>query len=128
MTTDVREAARERSSEARGPEEEIRDVPRTDCCIAGCGPAGAMLGLLLARQGIDVLVLEKHGDFIRDFRGDTIHPSRMEIMDELDLAEGLLRVKHTKVPELRLQAPEWSVTLAEFRQLKTVRRLEQSET
>ena len=119
MTTDVREAAGECSSEARGPKEEIHDVSCTDCCIVGCGPAGAMLGLLLARQGIDVLVLEKHGDFIRDFRGDTIHPSTMEIMDELDLAEGLLRVKHTKVPDLRIQTPEWSATATDFRQLKT---------
>lgn len=52
----------------------------TQCCIAGCGPAGAMLGFLLARRGIDVVVLEKHGDFLRDFRGDTIHPSTLAVM------------------------------------------------
>ena len=57
------------------------------CCIAGCGPAGAMLGLLLARAGVDVVVLEKHADFLRDFRGDTIHPSTLEMLDELGLAE-----------------------------------------
>ena len=57
----------------------------TACCIAGGGPAGMMLGFLLARAGVDVLVLEKHGDFLRDFRGDTIHPSTMEVMHELEL-------------------------------------------
>ena len=55
----------------------------TRCCIAGGGPAGMMLGLLLARMGVDVYVLEKHADFLRDFRGDTIHPSTLEIMHEL---------------------------------------------
>ena len=56
---------------------------RVTCCIAGCGPAGAVLGLLLARSGVDVLVLEKHGDFLRDFRGDTLHPSTLQLFDEL---------------------------------------------
>jgi 2-polyprenyl-6-methoxyphenol hydroxylase-like FAD-dependent oxidoreductase len=78
-----------------------------------------MLGLLLARKGVDVLVLEKHGDFLRDFRGDTIHPSTMEIMDELGLAEKLLRVKHTKAPRLRFRTPRGTVTVADFRRLKT---------
>jgi 2-polyprenyl-6-methoxyphenol hydroxylase-like FAD-dependent oxidoreductase len=95
------------------------DVRRVTCCVAGCGPAGAMLGLLLARKGIDVFVLEKHGDFLRDFRGDTIHPSTMEIMDELGLANGLLRLPHTKAPELRFRTPQGSVTFADFRRLKT---------
>src|SRR4030095_7821001 len=67
---------------------------RVTCCIAGCGPAGAVLGLLLARSGVDVLVLEKHGDFLRDFRGDTLHPSTLRLFDELGLAERLLRVPH----------------------------------
>ncbi|HSQ92257.1 MAG TPA: FAD-dependent monooxygenase, partial [Nitrospiraceae bacterium] len=57
------------------------------CCIAGGGPAGMMLGLLLARAGVDVVVLEKHADFLRDFRGDTIHPSTLEVMHELGLLE-----------------------------------------
>ncbi len=59
----------------------------TTCCIVGCGPAGAVLGLLLARAGVDVVVLEKHADFLRDFRGDTIHPSTATLMDELGLGE-----------------------------------------
>jgi 2-polyprenyl-6-methoxyphenol hydroxylase-like FAD-dependent oxidoreductase len=69
----------------------------TTCAIAGCGPAGAMLGYLLARAGIDVVVLEKHGDFLRDFRGDTIHPSILEILDELGLAEPFLALPHSEV-------------------------------
>jgi 2-polyprenyl-6-methoxyphenol hydroxylase-like FAD-dependent oxidoreductase len=64
-----------------------------DCCIAGRGPAGAMLGLLLARAGLDVVVLEKHADFLRDFRGDTIHPSTLEILDDLGLADRFLSVR-----------------------------------
>ncbi len=60
----------------------------TTVCIAGCGPAGAMLGLLLARAGIDVVVLEKHADFLRDFRGDTVHASTLQVLAELDLLDG----------------------------------------
>ena len=67
------------------------------CCIAGGGPAGMMLGLLLARAGVDVVVLEKHADFLRDFRGDTIHPSTLEVMHELGLLERLLTLPHQKV-------------------------------
>jgi 2-polyprenyl-6-methoxyphenol hydroxylase-like FAD-dependent oxidoreductase len=70
------------------------------CCIAGCGPAGAMLGLLLARAGVEVLVLEKHADFLRDFRGDTLHPSSLSLVDELGLAEDLLRLPHQQAPVL----------------------------
>jgi 2-polyprenyl-6-methoxyphenol hydroxylase-like FAD-dependent oxidoreductase len=69
----------------------------TTCAIAGCGPAGAVLGYLLARAGIDVVVLEKHGDFLRDFRGDTIHPSILEILDQLGLVDEFLILPHTKV-------------------------------
>jgi len=78
-----------------------------------------MLGLLLARRGVDVLVLEKHGDFLRDFRGDTIHPSTMEIMDELGLADRLLSLPHTKTSRLRFRTPRGTATLAYFRHLKT---------
>ena len=95
------------------------DVQHTSCCIVGGGPAGAMLGLLLARKGVDVVVLEKHGDFLRDFRGDTIHPSTMEIMDQLGLAEKLLRLEHTKAPRLRFRTPRGIVTVADFRRLRT---------
>ena len=61
----------------------------TQCCIAGGGPAGMMLGFLLARAGVRVVVLEKHGDFFRDFRGDTVHPSTLELMAELGLLDAL---------------------------------------
>ena len=76
---------------------------RTSCCVAGCGPAGALLGYLLARAGVPVVVLEKHGDFLRDFRGDTIHPSTLEILDELGLADRFLSLPHTKVSKLSIQ-------------------------
>lgn len=95
------------------------EVSETTCCIVGGGPAGAMLGLLLARKGVDVLVLEKHGDFLRDFRGDTIHPSTMEIMSDLGLAVRLLSLKHTKVSRLRFRTPQGTATLADFSHLKT---------
>ncbi|HKC76235.1 MAG TPA: FAD-dependent monooxygenase, partial [Chloroflexota bacterium] len=96
-----------------------QDMHQVHCCIAGGGPAGVMLGLLLARHGLDVLVLEKHHDFLRDFRGDTLHPSTLEIMAELGLADQLVRRPHTKVPVLRLQIPQGVITLADFRRLKT---------
>jgi 2-polyprenyl-6-methoxyphenol hydroxylase-like FAD-dependent oxidoreductase len=104
---------------AREPSGQKHDVRHTTCVIAGGGPAGAMLGLLLARRGVDVLVLEKHADFLRDFRGDTIHPSTMEIMDELGLADPLLNLPHTKTSRLRFRTPRGSATLADFGHLKT---------
>src|SRR3954469_7291151 len=75
----------------------------TQCVIAGCGPAGAVLGFLLARAGVDVVVLEKHGDFLRDFRGDTIHPSTLEILDELGLADRFLELPHSQISNVRLR-------------------------
>jgi len=89
------------------------------CCIAGGGPAGMMLGLLLARRGIDVVVLEKHADFLRDFRGDTIHPSTLEIMRELGLIEAFLRLPHIRVQTLVGEIGPRSVTIADFRRLPT---------
>src|SRR2546428_10762563 len=73
------------------------------CCIAGCGPAGALAGYLLARAGVSVAVLEKHNDFLRDFRGDTIHPSTLEILDELGLADRFLALPHSKVSKLSIR-------------------------
>jgi 2-polyprenyl-6-methoxyphenol hydroxylase-like FAD-dependent oxidoreductase len=75
----------------------------TTCCIVGGGPAGMMLGWLLARAGIDVVVLEKHADFFRDFRGDTIHPSTLELLAELGVLHEFLAVRHTRVESLELQ-------------------------
>jgi 2-polyprenyl-6-methoxyphenol hydroxylase-like FAD-dependent oxidoreductase len=89
------------------------------CCIAGGGPAGMMLGLLLARAGVEVLVLEKHADFLRDFRGDTIHPSTLEVMHELGLQDGLLALPHQEVRELPLVTGNETVTIADFSRLPT---------
>ena len=72
----------------------------TKCCIAGGGPAGMMLGFLLARAGVNVVVLEKHPDFFRDFRGDTIHPSTLELMAELGLLDEFLKLPHQKVDRM----------------------------
>jgi 2-polyprenyl-6-methoxyphenol hydroxylase-like FAD-dependent oxidoreductase len=89
------------------------------CCIAGGGPAGMMLGFLLARAGVQVSVLEKHGDFLRDFRGDTIHPSTLEVMHELGLLDEFLELPHQKVYELKAQFGEMELTIADFRHLPT---------
>lgn len=70
---------------------------RTTCCIVGGGPAGIMLGYLLARGGVQVTVLEKHADFFRDFRGDTVHPSTLEVLDELGLLDDFLKIPHQQV-------------------------------
>ncbi len=78
-------------------DEELRDVQETSCCIVGGGPAGTMLSLLLARRGIPVTLLEMHKDFDREFRGDTIHPSTLEILDQIGLADRLHEIPHTKI-------------------------------
>ena len=89
------------------------------CCIAGGGPAGMMLGLLLARAGVDVVVLEKHADFLRDFRGDTIHPSTLEVMHELGLLERLLTLPHQKVSRINGQFGDLALTVADSSFLST---------
>lgn len=91
----------------------------TRCCVAGGGPAGMMLGLLLARAGIEVVVLEKHADFLRDFRGDTIHPSTLEVMHELGILDEFLKRPHQEVRELAGQVGSETVTIADFRHLPT---------
>lgn len=92
---------------------------QTTCCIAGGGPAGMMLGLLLARAGVDVVVLEKHGDFLRDFRGDTIHPSTLEIMHELGLLEDFLKRPHQPVSEFGALIDGKRFRVADFSTLPT---------
>ena len=89
------------------------------CCIAGGGPAGMMLGLVLARAGVGVVVLEKHADFLRDFRGDTIHPSTLEIMHELGLLEEFLEQPHQEVRTLGAQIGDDFVRVADFSHLPT---------
>jgi 2-polyprenyl-6-methoxyphenol hydroxylase-like FAD-dependent oxidoreductase len=89
------------------------------CCIAGGGPAGMMLGLLLARAGIDVLVLEKHADFLRDFRGDTIHPSTLEVMHELGLLDEFLKLPHQEARILRARVGSLELVFADFSHLPT---------
>jgi 2-polyprenyl-6-methoxyphenol hydroxylase-like FAD-dependent oxidoreductase len=89
----------------------------TTCCIAGGGPAGMMLGFLLARAGVSVVVLEKHADFLRDFRGDTVHPSTLEIMHELGLLEDFLKLPHSDVREVSLQIGNDRVTIGHFEHL-----------
>jgi 2-polyprenyl-6-methoxyphenol hydroxylase-like FAD-dependent oxidoreductase len=91
----------------------------TQCAIAGGGPAGMMLGFLLARAGIDVVVLEKHADFFRDFRGDTIHPSTLEIMYELGILDDFLKRPHQELRKLAGQIGDERVILADFSHLPT---------
>ena len=76
---------------------DLRMNEETRCVIAGAGPGGSMLALLLARRGVPVTLLEMHKDFDREFRGDTVHPSTLEILDQLGLAEKVHRIPHSKV-------------------------------
>jgi 2-polyprenyl-6-methoxyphenol hydroxylase-like FAD-dependent oxidoreductase len=89
------------------------------CCIAGGGPAGMMLGYLLARSGVEVLVLEKHADFLRDFRGDTVHPSTLENMHELGLLKEFLRRPHNEARLITGYVGGEAVPVADFSQLAT---------
>jgi len=89
----------------------------TQCCIVGGGPAGMMLGFLLARTGVRSVVLEKHGDFLRDFRGDTVHPSTLDVMDELGLLDEFLKLPHQEVSRVSAQFGEERVQVADFSHL-----------
>jgi 2-polyprenyl-6-methoxyphenol hydroxylase-like FAD-dependent oxidoreductase len=92
---------------------------RARCCIVGGGPAGIMLGLLLARAGVDAIVLEKHPDFLRDFRGDTIHPSTLELMHELGILDDFLKLPHQEVRVLAAQVGPLRLPVADFTRLPT---------
>ncbi|GAB5901559.1 MULTISPECIES: FAD-dependent oxidoreductase [Mycobacteriales] len=91
---------------------------QTTCAIVGGGPAGMVLGLLLARGGIDVTVFEKHGDFLRDFRGDTVHPVTLRLLDELGLFERFDALPHSRVEKGRFDIGGRTVTLVDFRRLR----------
>ncbi|HVV60395.1 MAG TPA: FAD-dependent oxidoreductase [Pseudolabrys sp.] len=93
-----------------------RDI-QTTCCVVGGGPAGMMLGFLLARAGIRVTVLEKHKDFLRDFRGDTVHPSTLELMHELGLLDAFLKLPHSQVDHVSMQIGADHVTIGYFGKL-----------
>ncbi|MFA5956145.1 FAD-dependent oxidoreductase [Hyphomicrobium sp.] len=94
----------------------------TACAIVGAGPAGLMLGLILARAGVDVTVIEKHEDFLRDFRGDTIHPSTLQVMHELGLADEFLKLPHTEARTLHAEIGGKDITIADFSWLPTKNR------
>ena len=87
---------------------------QTHCCIVGGGPAGMMLGYLLSRAGIETVVLEKHADFFRDFRGDTVHPSTLQVMDELGLIDGFLKVPHQQLQKMDGQFGDDSIRIADL--------------
>jgi 2-polyprenyl-6-methoxyphenol hydroxylase-like FAD-dependent oxidoreductase len=91
----------------------------TQCCIAGAGPAGMMLGFLLARAGVRVVVLEKHADFLRDFRGDTVHPSTLELINELGLLDEFLKLPHRTVDRLSMQIGGRRIRLIDLTHLPT---------
>ncbi|MGN6370390.1 MAG: FAD-dependent oxidoreductase [Phycisphaerae bacterium] len=96
-----------------------REPQVVDCCVVGGGPAGMMAGFLLARAGVRVAVLEKHGDFLRDFRGDTIHPSTLELMWELGLLEEFLKRPHQEIEEVRFEIAGEEFRFADFRHVPT---------
>ena len=98
-----------------------RSTPRiinTRCCIVGGGPAGMMLGYLLGRAGVETLVLEKHADFFRDFRGDTVHPSTLQVMDELGLIDGFLKLPHQRLQKMDGKFGDASIRIADLSRLK----------
>jgi 2-polyprenyl-6-methoxyphenol hydroxylase-like FAD-dependent oxidoreductase len=101
------------------PDNPAVDTQKTCCCIVGGGPAGMMLGFLLARAGVSVTVLEKHANFLRDFRGDTIHPSTLELMHELGILEEFLKRPHNELREVTLQIAGEEMKMADFTHLPT---------
>ncbi|MBL1073707.1 FAD-dependent oxidoreductase [Nocardia sp. 2] len=92
-------------------------MPHTQCCIVGGGPAGMMAGLLLARAGVEVTVLEKHHDFLRDFRGDTVHPSTLRLLDELGLGERFAKLPQRKLEQMRMHIGDRTIVAADFRRI-----------
>src|ERR1700684_1704869 len=91
------------------------DTLETTCCVVGGGPAGMMLGYLLARRGVSVTVLEKHRDFFRDFRGDTVHPSTLELFHELGLLDEFLKLPHQELTSVSGVAGGYTLPGPDFR-------------
>ena len=91
---------------------------RARCCIVGGGPAGMMLGYLLGRAGVETVVLEKHADFFRDFRGDTVHPSTLQVMDELGLIDDFLKIPHQQLQKMDAEFGDRSIRIADLARLK----------
>lgn len=102
-------------------QKDILDVVETTCCIVGSGPAGSILALLLARKGIPVILLEAHKDFDREFRADTIHPSTLELLEQLGIEDGLLKMRHTKMKSMKfiVDGGKRVITISDFSRLKT---------
>jgi 2-polyprenyl-6-methoxyphenol hydroxylase-like FAD-dependent oxidoreductase len=101
--------------------EEVRDVEQKSCCVVGGGPGGLMLALLLARGGVPVTLLEAHSTFDRDFRGDTIHPGILEILDEIGLADRLHQLRHVKMYGPTIPTADAPIMLFDFRRLLKTR-------
>jgi 2-polyprenyl-6-methoxyphenol hydroxylase-like FAD-dependent oxidoreductase len=100
------------------PTHPVKSREQTTCCVVGAGPAGAILSFMLARKGISVMLLESHLDFDRDFRGDTLHPSILEVMDELGLADRLLQLPHTKLSQATVPTPTGPTVVFDLSHLK----------
>src|SRR5450755_1800077 len=100
------------------PKQPSPRIITTRCCIVGGGPAGMMLGYLLGRAGVDVIVLEKHADFFRDFRGDTVHPSTLQVMDELGLIEEFLKLPHQQLQKMDGKFGDTSIRIADLSRLR----------
>ena len=107
------------SVQPKQAESEVLDVHQASCCIVGGGPGGAMLALFLARRGVPVTLLEMHKDFDREFRGDTIHPSVMEILDQIGLADKLHEIPHTKLTGPTIQFADGPFRPFDLGRLKT---------